>query len=217
MADRPTVWINMAASLDGRVAGPGGRPVRLSDDADLARVHAMRADADAILVGAGTVAADDPSLRVQADRLGPEHRAASVRDPLRVILDPDGRLPAASRVFDGKAPSLRVLADGGPADPDGGAPRDHVRVPRGPGGLDLEAVLAALAERDIATVMVEGGPRVAASFLTAGLWDRFTLYVAPRVLGDGVPLWPTGVKPLAWSTSVRPAGRGVLWTFEPTR
>jgi diaminohydroxyphosphoribosylaminopyrimidine deaminase/5-amino-6-(5-phosphoribosylamino)uracil reductase len=198
----------MAASLDGLVAGRGGAPVQLSDDVDLRRVHALRAEADAILVGVGTVLRDDPSLRVQRERIAPGAGRA-VRDPLRVVLDAHGRTPAAARVADGGAPSLFITADA-----HAGPPGESVCVAAGPDGVDLGAALAALAARGVGTVLVEGGPRVMRSFLAGDVWDRFTLYVAPRFLGEGVPLWPrSAAAPPELSGSAQPFGEGVLWSF----
>lgn len=198
----------MAASLDGLVAGPGGGPVLLSDEADLRRVHAMRAEADAILVGVGTVLSDDPGLRVKRALVGEPADAARARDPLRVVLDAYGRTPQGARVADGAAPTLFVTAHA-----DAQPPGDHVRVAPSPGGVDPSEALAALARRGVGTVMVEGGPSVMASLVAAGLWDRFTLYVAPVLLGDGVPLWPRGVDAPRLHGTAQPAGEGVLWTF----
>src|SRR5580658_1766342 len=101
-AGRPKVHLNCAISLDGRLAYAGGKRALLSGPHDLARVQQLRADLDAILVGVGTVVADDPSLRVHWDLL----QRAPGREPLRVILDTQGRLPRTSKVLDGSQPTL---------------------------------------------------------------------------------------------------------------
>lgn len=212
---RPTVLLNCAASLDGKLAAADGSPLRLSDEADLRRVHRLRADCDAILVGIGTVRADDPSLRVKPALLGSDAQAA--RDPLRVVLDSRGRTPEDARVLDGSAPTLVVHAEG--VERDWGA-GENVAVPERDGRLDLDAVLAALAARGVASVLVEGGGRVLRSFLEAGAWDGFTLYQAPVLIGGrGPSLWPGGASDPPWNVGDRaqgaPAGAGVLWTFEP--
>lgn len=202
---RPRVLLNCAATLDGRIAGPDGGPMRVSDDEDLRRVHRMRADCDAVLVGVGTVLSDDPSLRVK-----PEY--ATGPDPLRVVLDTRLRTPRGARVVDGTAPTLVFHAP----DATSGLPAgmtDAVR--RGPGGgLDLAAVLAVLRDGGVESVMVEGGARVLASFLRTGLWDRWTLYQAPWVAGTGpgLPPFPAGTVRTA---AAQPLGDGVLWTLEP--
>lgn len=211
MAMRPRVLLNCACSLDGRLAAPDGSPIRLSDDGDLRRVHRMRAASDAILVGVGTVLADDPSLRVKA-------HMAHGPDPLRVVLDTHGRIPPGARVLDGSAPTLVITGPGGKAPV--GAYHAQVPVEAGKAGrLDLAAVLALLWDRGVRTVMVEGGGRVLRTFLEADLWDAWTLYQAPVLVGgDGPCLWPGAPAdppfPLRVERAER-AGGGVLWAFSP--
>lgn len=186
--------LNCACSLDGRVAAPDGSPLLLSGPEDLRRVHEMRADCDAILVGVGTVLADDPSLRVKP-------HLAQGPDPLRVVLDTHGRTPADARARQGPEPALILTADDVATD--------------AAGRLDLAAVLDLLAGRGIGSAMVEGGPTVLASFLKAGLVDRWTLYQAPMLVGGGPSLWPTpGEAPRLNVTGRENLGEGVLWTFQ---
>lgn len=204
---RPDVRINWAQSVDGRIAGADGAPLRLSDEEDLRRVHRLRAACDAILVGSGTVLADDPSLRVQpAYAEGP--------DPLRVVLDRRGRTPPDARVVDGSAPTLLLLGAqaGGMAGRRGGAgpwPRAEVGlVAEGPGGLAAEAVLDALTARGVKSVLIEGGGHVIRSFLP--LADEITCYIAPRFVGPDAPTaWPGDPQALR-VLEAAPAGEGVL-------
>lgn len=204
---RPEVWLNCAISLDGRLAGPGGEPVRLSDEADMDRVHAMRAKADAILVGVETVIKDDPGLRVDPAR-------AQGPDPLRVVLDTRARVPRDARLVTDDGPTLLVVAEGkGTSAPDGPAVQE---VATGRGGLDLAGVLATLHEQGITSVMVEGGGRVLRSFLETALWDRFTVFQAPIILGDGPVFWPGGAPGLELPRpGIEAQDGGVLWTFSP--
>lgn len=196
------VVLNMAASLDGRVAGAGGEPVQLSCPADQRRVHALRADSDAVLVGVGTVLADDPRLTARTDPL-PE------RQPLRVVLDHDGRTPSDATVVDDAAPSLVLTA--GVDEPIGQADVQPVGDP-----IEPPAVLETLAERGVEQLMIEGGPTVACSFLEAGAVDRAHLYLAPRILGEGPSLadaW-TGLE-ASWTPRARgPLGEGTLVSYE---
>jgi 2,5-diamino-6-(ribosylamino)-4(3H)-pyrimidinone 5'-phosphate reductase len=173
---RPFVQVNCAISLDGRLAFAGGKRAELSGPRDLARVQRLRADLGAVLVGAGTVLMDDPSLRVHWDLLdrppGPE--------PLRICLDGRGRLPPTARFLDRSQPTLIATTE-----------QNHRRYPdgvetcvAGPGPeVHLEALLDALAKRPLRGVLVEGGAHVIASFLRAGLVDRLTVYVAPVLIG----------------------------------
>ncbi len=172
---RPRVIVNCAVSVDGRLAYAQGRRAHLSGPEDLKRVHALRAESDAILVGIGTVLLDDPSLRVKPELLGATHGGA----PLRVVVDSRGRTPAGARVLDAFAPTLVATA--------GACDREfpsHVEVLRsGVNEVDLGRLLAHLATRGVRSVMVEGGARVIASFVRGGLVDRLYVYVAPVLIG----------------------------------
>ena len=148
---RPYVTWKYAASLDGRSAAADGSSRWITGEAARADVHRLRAEVDAVIVGVGTVLADDPQLTVRPD---PGHQ------PLRVVLDRQGRTPPAARVLDDEAESL-VLA------------------------LEPAEALKALAARGVVSVLLEGGPGLAASFLTAGLVERVVGYVAPALLGAG--------------------------------
>lgn len=198
------VTVNMAASLDGRVAGPGGQPLELSCPEDWDRVHRLRADHDAILVGVGTVLADDPRLTARTDP-PPE------TPPLRVVLDSKGRTPAEARVVDGSAPSL-ILTAGADLGPIGEA---HVQQ-AGEGRVDLGQAMAHLDERGVASVLVEGGPTVVAALLEAGLVDRLQLYLAPRILGTGLSLWEAleGISADLVPRARAPLGAGTLVSYE---
>lgn len=170
-AVRPHVIINAAMSVDGKIALRDGRGVRLSNDDDLHRVHQLRAQVDAILVGVGTVLMDDPKLTVK-----PEY--ARGHNPLRVVLDSDGRTPEAAHVLDGSAPTLVVTSE----ECDRTFPRADV-LRCGKDDVDLRGLLADLGKRGVKTLLVEGGSTVIWSFLEAGLVDEVRVFVASVVLG----------------------------------
>jgi diaminohydroxyphosphoribosylaminopyrimidine deaminase/5-amino-6-(5-phosphoribosylamino)uracil reductase len=181
---RPHVTWKYAASLDGRSAAPDGSSRWITGEQARADVHRLRAESDAVLVGIGTVLADDPALTARPD---PGHQ------PLRVVVDPKGRTPMTAQVLDDAAPTL-VVTHG----PSYGEERTLVLAPAADGRVDLGALLAALAEREVVSVLLEGGPTLAGSFVAAGLVDRVIGYVAPVLLGAGsAALQDAGVATIA--------------------
>ncbi len=164
---RPFVTWKYAATLDGRVAAADGTSRWITGEAARHDVHLLRARSDAIVVGTGTVLADDPRLDVRL----PDRPAST--GPLRVVV---GRreLPPTAKVLDDSAPTV-VLTD-------------H----------DPKSVLAYLGDRDIVSVLLEGGPTLAGAFVAAGMVDRVVAYLAPALLGAGSPaLGDAGIETLA--------------------
>ncbi len=212
---RPRVIVNCAVSVDGRLAYAKGRRAHLSGPEDLHRVHALRADADAILVGIGTVLLDDPSLRVKPEMLD----RPNGRTPLRVVIDSNGRTPVAARVLDRTAPTLVATSAGCERE----FPPDVARFRGGATGGDLPGLLEHLVARGIRSVLVEGGARVIASFVRAGLVDRLHVYVAPVLIGGttapSLMLGPECPGPEAAVglavESVERLGAGTLITYRP--
>ena len=181
MARRPRVTWVFGATLDGRVAAPDGTSRWISSQAARVDAHRLRAAHDAVLVGSGAARIDDPHLAIRHGVVG--------RPPLRVVLDARATIVTpASRVADAVAPTLVLI---GPDAPDPGLPA-HVEVARvavdSSGRLSLRAVLAELGRRGVSSLLVEGGPTIAASFLAAGLVDDVVGYVRAAVLGAGRPL-----------------------------
>jgi 2,5-diamino-6-(ribosylamino)-4(3H)-pyrimidinone 5'-phosphate reductase len=174
-AVRPAVWVNCAASADGRLAFAGGRRARLSSPEDLRRVQQLRANADAILVGVGTVVKDDPSLRVHWDLLGvPEGKS-----PTRIVVDSSGRTPEGARVLDGTVPTLVATSERSQR-----TFPPHVRtVVAGRAKVDLPLLFVRLHDLGIRRLMVEGGAEILSSVVRDGLFDRLTVYYAPVVVG----------------------------------
>ena len=192
-AKRPFVILKLALSADDRIAAAGHQPVAITGEVAKARVHLLRAQSDAILVGIGTVLADDPMLTVRLPGL-------EAQSPVRVVLDRALRLPGESHlVHSARQTPLWVMTSDlaeAPAAMKLGAAGAHViRVPvidGPPPGLDLKLVLSALAERGITRLMVEGGARVASSLLNAGLVDEVWLLRGPDAIGmDGIPALDT--------------------------
>jgi diaminohydroxyphosphoribosylaminopyrimidine deaminase/5-amino-6-(5-phosphoribosylamino)uracil reductase len=180
---RPHLTWKYAATLDGRVAAADGSSRWITGDVARRDVHHERYLADAVLVGIGTVLADDPQLTVRD--------WPASRQPLRVVLDSDARTPVTARVLDAGAPSLVVVAED--VDPSRAAAiaatgAEVLQVPRRDGHVALDAVLAALFDRSVAIGFLEGGPTVAAALVRAGLVDRVVGYHAPLLLGGGPSL-----------------------------
>jgi diaminohydroxyphosphoribosylaminopyrimidine deaminase/5-amino-6-(5-phosphoribosylamino)uracil reductase len=184
---RPHVILKLAVSSDDKIGASGRKPVAISGEAARARVHLLRAQCDAVLVGIGTVRADDPLLTCRLPGM-------EARSPVRVVLDRSLRIPGASRlVHSARETPLWVmtssLSEAPAAMKLGAAGAQVIRVATTatPPGLDLMAVLHALAEKGITRLLVEGGARVASSFIAAGLVDEVWLLRGPDAIGaEGV-------------------------------
>jgi diaminohydroxyphosphoribosylaminopyrimidine deaminase / 5-amino-6-(5-phosphoribosylamino)uracil reductase len=180
---RPFGLLKLAMSLDGRIAVKGGDSKWISSEESRAIVHRWRRECDAVLVGAGTVRADNPRLTC---------REAGSRDPVRVIVDARLRTSPNARMFfmRSKAPTILVTT------------ADNLReatlryrnptvellaIPDRAGEIDLAALMAEFARRGWNKVLIEGGAHTAASALAAGIVDRIAFFVAPRIIGAGTP------------------------------
>lgn len=180
----PYVTLKMAASLDGKVAARDGSSRWISGEASRARVHRMRAGADAVMVGAGTAAQDDPSLTV---------RHPGYRGPpkLRVLVDGRGRVPRTAALFDGAAPTLVATTDAADAAvrEAWGRRAEVVVLPdAGAGRVPLDGLMKELSARGMGSVLLEGGPTLAADAVARGLVRRLVLFIAPILVGGaGAP------------------------------
>ena len=177
---RPRVTLKAAASLDGKVAAPDGTSKWITGPAARADAHRLRAEADAVMVGAGTALADDPRLTVRLP-------GWTGRQPLRVLVDAAGRVGAGGHLFDGDA-TLVATTPAAPAaaveawKAAGAEVLECDPAPDG-SGVDLHHLTRALGERGVLELMVEGGPRLQASLWAAGLADRLVWYLAPLAIG----------------------------------
>ena len=186
---KPWVTVKLGMSLDGRTALANGESKWITGEAARRDVQFLRARHQAILTGIGTVLADDPQLTVRlADADWPDYVNPAYRQPpLRVVLDSQGRLPPGRKIADNSAPTLvcHAARPGDDAKQEPALPGMITALRCGDGEqVDLSAVLAALAERQINAVLVEAGATLAGAFLAAGLVDELVLYVAPKLLGD---------------------------------
>lgn len=199
-------------SLDGRIATDSGHSHYVTGPRDIRRLHRLRALVDAVIVGAGTIAADDPRLTV---------REAEGDNPVRVVIDPSGRLDRSRRVFRDRAAPTVVIRRRREEDPGRRPPeRDasaHARLaagcdtaldlPAGPSGtIDPHDVLAALRDRGCRRFLIEGGGVTVSRFLDAGAVDRLHVAVAPLLIGSGRPAFT--LAPIATlEQAIRPACR----------
>ena len=219
-AGMPVVTLKLASTLDGRIATSTGESRWITGEAARREVHALRARHDAILVGSGTVLADDPDLTCRIPGME--------RVPmLRVVADARLRTPPAARLVQGAqpAPALIITAPGHP--PAAQAPfiaagADIVTVPaHAAGGLDLPSLLRALGRRGVTRVLAEGGAGLAAALLRQGLVDRLIWFHAPAVMGgdghpalEGLRLAALSAMPRFRRTAQRALGDDMLSEFE---
>ena len=183
---RPLVALKLALSIDGRLAAPDGSARWITGPAARRRSHARRLEAGAVMVGAGTVLADDPSLTVRA--------LPASRQPTRIIVDGRARVPPTARVF-GAGEVLVLTTAAAPhesqrAYKEAGA--EVVVLPGSPDGVDLRSAIEHLGRsrgpgRDLTEVLCEGGARLATSLLVHGLVDRLELHLGALMLGRGGP------------------------------
>lgn len=202
---RPWLRLKLAMSLDGRTALASGESQWITGEAARADVQHWRARSSAILTGSGTVLADDPRLTLRLDD-------GVGRPPLlRVVLDRRLVTPAGAHLLDGSVPTLLFHAAGAVPGHAGFERVERVAVGEGPGGLDLQVVLAELARRGVNELQVEVGPTLGGRLFDAGLVDELLLYVAPLLLGEAArPL-------LALPPLQRMAGRWPLRLVEERR
>ena len=202
---RPFVVAKFAMSLDGKIATRTGDARWISSPEARRRVHELRDQVDAILVGAGTVIADNPQLTTRLDK-------PDVRHPLRVILDSRGRIPLHARVFQPDLPGQTLVATTEASPP---AYRDALQA-RGvevlvlpadaDGRVDLDALLVALGQREVTSLLVEGGSTVLGAFFARGRVNKVLAFIAPLILGGErapSPVGGTGVARVAearWDT-----------------
>jgi diaminohydroxyphosphoribosylaminopyrimidine deaminase / 5-amino-6-(5-phosphoribosylamino)uracil reductase len=216
---RPLVTLKLATSLDGRIATSGGESQWITGPPARERGHALRAAYDAIMVGAATVLADDPQLTCRLPGLG--HRS-----PVRVVLDPHLRIPRRAGVIAHARQTPTWVLTLRSADAARRAPLLAAGVtlidvdPDSENRIDLVAALAALAERGVTRLLIEGGARLTAALLRARLVDRLAWFHAPLLIGgDGTPaVAALGLDRLADAPgferlSVARVGDDVLTTF----
>lgn len=220
---RPWVRLKLAASLDGHTAMASGESQWITGEAARRDVQRLRAQSSAIVTGIGTVLADDPSMTVRLDA-AQLNGVEPVRQPLRVVLDSQLRMPATARLLQRPGDTLVLTGNTDQAAWQSlqTAGADVAAVRTAADRPDPAAVLALLAERGINEVLLECGPTLAGAFMTAGLVDELILYLAPHLMGDaarGLFRLPGLEKmqdriPLTWA-DVRRVGTDLRLTLKP--
>jgi len=203
-ADPAYVIGQLGQSLDGRIATPTGRSHYINGPEAILHLHRLRALVDAVIVGAGTVIADDPQLTVRLVK-GP--------NPARVAIDPTGRLPATARLFANDGARRFVVQTIDVPRPAGVT---SINLAGRDGRLDPHDIVAALAKHGLRRLLIEGGGRTVSGFLSAAALDRLHVCVAPLVIGSGpigITLPPidrldAGLRP---ATSIHHLGEDVLF------
>lgn len=181
---RPFVTLKSAVSLDGKIAHYSGASRWITGEAARRRVHAMRHDHDVVLIGIGTALADDPELTIRLE--------GNWKQPVRVILDAQARLPLSSKLVRSASttPLIVVVNENIPIEktaPYEAAGAGVWRLPAPQGKIDLELLLQKIYEREWCSILVEGGAQINSAFLEAGLADKATFFVAPLLIGTGIP------------------------------
>jgi len=169
------VVAQIGQSLDGRVATETGHSHYINGPAGLAHLHRLRALVDAVVIGVGTALADDPQLTV---------RRVTGPQPARVVIDARGRLSAGAKML-AKDGVRRLVVTGAGAKPPLPSDIEIVGIPKTDGQIAPAAILAALAERGLRRVLIEGGADTVSRFLAAKCLDRLHIMVAPIILGSG--------------------------------
>jgi diaminohydroxyphosphoribosylaminopyrimidine deaminase/5-amino-6-(5-phosphoribosylamino)uracil reductase len=216
---RPHVMLKLAISADGKVGAAGRTPVAITGAETRDRVHLLRGQSDAIVVGIGTALADDPLLTCRLPGM-------EKRSPVRVVLDTALRLPKTSRLVQtaSEVPLWIIAGAAASGAAEASLLGDGVAVLRAPergNGLDLAVVLKLLADRGVTRSMIEGGPTLAAAFVEADLVDEAVLFHSPKIVGanginalDSLPLETLTQSPRLSRVSTEPSGPDKCDVFE---
>lgn len=212
---RPLVTLKLALTIDGRLAARDGSSQWITGEATRRAVHSRRLHADAVMVGAGTIATDDPLLTVRV--------VEAPRQPARVVVDSSGRTPVSAAVFGDDAPTFVATTERAPRDSLeawAGAGAEVILLPPSDRGVDLGVLLDELGRRRVLDLYCEGGATLASSLLAESLVDVLEAHFGPKVVGAGGPaLDDVGVKSIDDATpfrliDVRSLGDDVVATYE---
>ena len=202
--DRPYVHVNCASTLDGKISAPDGSRLRISSRGDMVRVHTLRQELGAVLVGAKTVISDDPKLSVN-----PAYVAES-SSITKIVIDGRGRIPLSSRFLRTEGRSYIFTSNEADADwlegmlsgmEEEELDAEIIMMDGEDGFLDMGRVLSELHGLGVESILVEGGSGIIRQFITRGLYDRFTVFIGPLFVG--------GVGPSIFGSEALPEPFGV--------
>lgn len=183
--DRPFIFINSAMSADGKLSTKERKQVKISGKLDFERVDELRANADAIMVGIGTVLADDPSLTVKSpERKAARKAAAKSENPVRIVVDSAARTPLDADIFKkGEGTRIIAVSNSAPAEKVKWLEEKALVIRTGAHRVDLTELAAKLKEMGINTLMVEGGATLNWGMISAGLVDEIYTFVGNLIIG----------------------------------
>ncbi|HJJ90635.1 MAG TPA: 2,5-diamino-6-(ribosylamino)-4(3H)-pyrimidinone 5'-phosphate reductase [Methanocorpusculum sp.] len=182
---RPYVIINIAMSADGKISTKEHRQTKISGEQDFDRVERLRSDCDAIMVGIGTVLADDSSLRLKNPNLIEERAAAGKEEqPMRIVVDSKARMPLDGDIFK-KGTGKRVIfvSKTAPKNRIGPLSEKAIVIPAGDTKIDLNLALDKLSEMGVKKLMVEGGGTLIWSFVSQKLFDEIRVFIGALIIG----------------------------------
>jgi 2,5-diamino-6-(ribosylamino)-4(3H)-pyrimidinone 5'-phosphate reductase len=226
---RPYVIVNIAMSADGKISTRERRQVRISGVQDFTRVDRLKAGCDAVMVGIGTVLADDPSLTVKSDECLKYRRNQGLDDhPVRIVVDSSGRIPAGAAILH-KGEGKRVIAVSGRADATkiSELGKKATVIVAGEDEVDLCALMTELGAMGICRIMVEGGGNLIAGLIKAGLVNEIYTFIGNIIIGgrdaptftDGEGFIQESGFPRLTLLESRRIEQGILlhWSVENTR
>jgi len=197
--NRPYIFINVAASMDGKIALGGGDRLAISTREDLERVHRLRNLVDGILIGINTAVMDDPSLLVKG-----EYVSRPIRNPVRIVVDSTGKMPPGSKMLSVEGKTVIAVTEGNEAnlawvDHEGFSGVSMIAVePEPDGKVDMASLIGALHSRGMGSILVEGGSTVISYLLRKGYYDTFTIFFRNIIVGGtDAPSMVGGTSPLS--------------------
>ncbi|PWR75371.1 2,5-diamino-6-(ribosylamino)-4(3H)-pyrimidinone 5'-phosphate reductase [Methanospirillum stamsii] len=217
---RPYVIVNVAVSADGKLSTRERRQVKISGNVDFDRVDEIKAGCDGIMVGIGTVLADDPSLTVKSpERIAERVKQGRPEHPVRIVVDSQARTPPDAKILHkGSGKRIIVIAESAPSERITALAPHAELIKTGMSQVDLKDLMHKLAETGIKKLMVEGGGTLIWGMISAGLVDELIMFVGNIIIGgedaptlaDGLGFIHESDFPVLELTSVSPMEKGVL-------